>query len=130
LQRKARLAMRFLHSRHGDDRAGHCEAGALPDQRRHSSGTVRQHLPLYRLRRHRRGHHSGTGSRTGAGSHTRRDSMKMTGEQLLDTSVEVAWSKLFDPDVLMACIPGCESLEIDEDGRYQATVVMAIGPLK
>jgi len=56
--------------------------------------------------------------------------MKMTGEQLLDTSVEVAWSKLFDPDVLMACIPGCESLEIDEDGRYQATVVMAIGPLK
>jgi len=56
--------------------------------------------------------------------------MKMTGEQLLNTSLESAWSKLFDPEVLKTCIPGCEALEIDENGLYQATVVMAVGPLK
>src|SRR5690625_3855444 len=56
--------------------------------------------------------------------------MKITGEQLLDAPIETVWSSLFDPDVLALCIPGCESLVLDENGRYLATLVIAIGPMK
>jgi len=36
--------------------------------------------------------------------------MTMTGEVQLPASREVVWAKLNDPEVLKACIPGCEEL--------------------
>ena len=35
--------------------------------------------------------------------------MTMTGEQQLAAPRETVWAKLNDPEVLKACIPGCES---------------------
>ena len=38
--------------------------------------------------------------------------MTMSGEQQLAAPRETVWAKLNDPEVLKACIPGCETLEM------------------
>jgi hypothetical protein len=40
------------------------------------------------------------------------------------------WAKLNDPEVLKACIPGCESLEMLSDNEFQAIATNRIGPVK
>jgi uncharacterized protein len=40
------------------------------------------------------------------------------------------WQKLNDPEVLKACIPGCESLEKLSDNEFQAVATNKIGPVK
>ncbi|MCB1525396.1 MAG: carbon monoxide dehydrogenase, partial [Rhodoblastus sp.] len=37
--------------------------------------------------------------------------MTMTGEVNLPATKQVVWEALNDPEVLKACIPGCQSLE-------------------
>jgi carbon monoxide dehydrogenase subunit G len=56
--------------------------------------------------------------------------MKITGERVLDVPLAAVWTSLFDPAILQACIPGCESVTQESDGLYKAVTVMAIGPLK
>lgn len=55
--------------------------------------------------------------------------MTMTGEIQLAASKEVVWEKLNDPDVLKACIPGCEELERTEDQGFRAVAKMKVGPV-
>ena len=55
--------------------------------------------------------------------------MDMTGEYRIPAPRETVWAALNDPDVLKACIPGCESLVKDGD-EMAATVVAKIGPVK
>ena len=43
--------------------------------------------------------------------------MTMTGEVQLPAPREDVWAKLNDPEVLKACIPGCESLEMLSEQR-------------
>ena len=56
--------------------------------------------------------------------------MSMTGEVQLPASRDVVWAKLNDPDVLKACIPGCEELNKTSDTEFQAVSVTKIGPVK
>ncbi|MGP0088432.1 MAG: SRPBCC family protein [Xanthobacteraceae bacterium] len=56
--------------------------------------------------------------------------MTMTGEQQLPAARETVWAKLNDPEVLKACIPGCETLEKLSDTEFQAVAVIKIGPVK
>jgi uncharacterized protein len=56
--------------------------------------------------------------------------MVMDGEVQLPAAREVVWVKLNDPEVLKACIPGCESLEKLSDTEFQAVAVTKIGPVK
>ena len=56
--------------------------------------------------------------------------MTMSGEYQIAAPREVVWAKLNDPDVLKACIPGCESLEKTSDTEFKATVVLKVGPIK
>lgn len=56
--------------------------------------------------------------------------MNLTGEQILPCSVEHAWELLNDPEILKACIPGCEELTKEGDTRLAAVVAVKIGPLK
>ena len=37
--------------------------------------------------------------------------MEMTGEQLIPASQQDTWNALNDPEMLKACVPGCESIE-------------------
>jgi len=55
--------------------------------------------------------------------------MNMSGEQRIAASRQQVWEALNDPDVLRRCIPGCQSLEKEADGRLRATVEVKIGPI-
>ncbi|MFT3967816.1 MAG: carbon monoxide dehydrogenase subunit G [Sphingobium sp.] len=55
--------------------------------------------------------------------------MRMTGEERIAAPRGRVWDALNDPDVLRACIPGCQSLEREADGRLRATVEVKIGPI-
>lgn len=55
--------------------------------------------------------------------------MIMNGEIQLAAPREVVWAKLNDPDVLKACIPGCEELEKTDDQGFRAVAKMKVGPV-
>lgn len=53
----------------------------------------------------------------------------MEGEIELPAPRALVWEKLNDPDVLRACIPGCESLEKTGDNAFSAAVKLKVGPV-
>jgi len=55
--------------------------------------------------------------------------MTMNGEVQLSASRETVWKKLNDPEVLKACIPGCEELEPTEESGFRAVAKMKVGPV-
>lgn len=55
--------------------------------------------------------------------------MEMEGKRLLAASPQQAWDALNDPEVLKACVPGCERLEPDGEQRYTAAMAVRIGPV-
>ena len=55
--------------------------------------------------------------------------MTMTGEVQLAAPRQAVWDKLNDPEVLKACIPGCEELEKTDEGGFRATAKMKVGPV-
>ena len=56
--------------------------------------------------------------------------MDMEGSETIAASVEDVWAALNDPEVLKACIPGCESLEKTSDTELAAVAALKIGPVK
>ena len=56
--------------------------------------------------------------------------MTMNGEVQLAASREAVWAKLNDPEVLKACIPGCQELVKEGDTAFRAVTKLAIGPVK
>ena len=55
--------------------------------------------------------------------------MKMIGEVTLPADRQTVWGKLNDPEVLKACIPGCQSLEKTGENGFVATVKIKVGPV-
>src|SRR5262245_42708876 len=56
--------------------------------------------------------------------------MEMSESERIEAPVNTVWRALNDPEVLKACIPGCQSLEKLSDSEMAATVVLRIGPIK
>jgi len=56
--------------------------------------------------------------------------MTMTGEVKLPADKATVWAKLNDPEVLKACIPGCQELVKEGDTAFRAVTKLAIGPVK
>jgi carbon monoxide dehydrogenase subunit G len=56
--------------------------------------------------------------------------MSMTGEVQLPASRGVVWAKLNDPEVLKACIPGCEEFNKTSETEFRAVATTKIGPVK
>jgi carbon monoxide dehydrogenase subunit G len=56
--------------------------------------------------------------------------MEMTGAQFIPALQAEVWRGLNDPDVLKACIAGCESIEKRSDTEYMVVTTVAIGPVK
>jgi carbon monoxide dehydrogenase subunit G len=55
--------------------------------------------------------------------------MDMQGTRLLPVSQELAWAALNDPDVLKACIPGCDRFEATGPNAYAVGAAVKIGPV-
>lgn len=55
--------------------------------------------------------------------------MEMTGEQRIAAPRQRVWEALNDPEILRACIPGCQSLERDGDNGFAAVAEVKIGPI-
>ena len=53
----------------------------------------------------------------------------MTGEQLVPASQQDTWTALNDPEVLKACVPGCESITLVNPNEYQVLMVAKVGPV-
>ena len=56
--------------------------------------------------------------------------MEMQGSRELAITQQQAWEALNDPEVLKACIPGCETLVMSSPTEFQAVAVTKIGPVK
>jgi len=55
--------------------------------------------------------------------------MEMTGEQLVPASQQATWAALNDPEVLKACVPGCESITPTGENQYEVIMVARVGPV-
>jgi carbon monoxide dehydrogenase subunit G len=55
--------------------------------------------------------------------------MEMTGEQLIPASQADTWAALNDPEILKACIPGCESIELSGANEYVVQMTARVGPV-
>jgi uncharacterized protein len=55
--------------------------------------------------------------------------MEFTGRYTIPTTAEAVWAAINDPEVLKACIPGCESLEKRDPTHFAASVRLKIGPM-
>ncbi len=55
--------------------------------------------------------------------------MEMSSTRSVPASVETTWEALNDPEVLKACIPGCESIERVADTEYKVAMLAKVGPV-
>src|SRR6185369_16869318 len=55
--------------------------------------------------------------------------MELIGERTIPASIDATWAALNDPEILKACIAGCETLERVGDDGFVAVVAMKIGPV-
>ncbi len=55
--------------------------------------------------------------------------MEMTGEQLIHASQADTWAALNDPEILKACIPGCESIDRTAENEYVVQMTARVGPV-
>ena len=56
--------------------------------------------------------------------------MDFSGRYLVPAPPSVVWTALNDPEVLRACVPGCQALTKSGDDHFDATVTLKIGPMK
>jgi carbon monoxide dehydrogenase subunit G len=56
--------------------------------------------------------------------------MEIIGTKLIPSPRELVWKALNDPEILKACLPGCESVEKLSDTDFKVTIKTAIGPLR
>jgi carbon monoxide dehydrogenase subunit G len=55
--------------------------------------------------------------------------MKLTDQCVLQAAPEAVWRALNDPVVLEACLPGCKSLTMLDDRRFESIVQIRVGPV-
>jgi carbon monoxide dehydrogenase subunit G len=56
--------------------------------------------------------------------------MEFKGKYTIPASPNEVWTALHDPEMLAACIPGCEKVEKIGASDYQAIATLKIGPVK
>ena len=56
--------------------------------------------------------------------------MELTGQERIAAPRAQVWQALNDPEILKACIPGCESIEQTSPTEMQARITLRLGPIK
>ena len=55
--------------------------------------------------------------------------MEMSGSREVPANGEATWNALNDPEVLKACIAGCESIEKASDNEFKVVMTARVGPV-
>ena len=55
--------------------------------------------------------------------------MELLGERLIPAPLATTWAALNDPEVLKACVAGCESMERTGPDAFTALVAVKVGPV-
>ncbi len=55
--------------------------------------------------------------------------MQLADSRIIAASPDRVWAAIFDPEVLRACIPGCQSMTGSPEAGYEAVVVQKVGPV-
>ena len=55
--------------------------------------------------------------------------MEMSGEERIPATQDQTWAALNDPEVLKACVPGCESIDRVSDTEYVVQMTARVGPM-
>ncbi|MBU2994121.1 carbon monoxide dehydrogenase subunit G [Octadecabacter sp. 1_MG-2023] len=56
--------------------------------------------------------------------------MKLTDQRQIAAERSAVWNAILNPEVLKACIPGCEELTGSPEDGFEAVVVQKVGPVK
>jgi hypothetical protein len=56
--------------------------------------------------------------------------MELTGQERIAAPRAEVWKALNDPEILKACIPGCESIELLSPTEMKARIALRLGPIK
>ena len=56
--------------------------------------------------------------------------MEFTGRYLVPAPLETTWAALNDPEILKACIPGCQEMIKTDATHFSASATLKIGPVK
>lgn len=56
--------------------------------------------------------------------------MELTEDRIITAPRAAVWAALFDPEVLQACVPGCQELTGSAEDGFEAVVVQKVGPVK
>lgn len=56
--------------------------------------------------------------------------MKLSDSRTINADAATVWAGLLDPEVLMACVPGCTEMSGSASEGFEATVVQKVGPVK
>ena len=56
--------------------------------------------------------------------------MHMTDSRDIKADPQTVWASLLDPEVLKACVPGCQEMHGSPEDGFDATVVQKVGPVK
>ena len=56
--------------------------------------------------------------------------MHLTDSRDISADPQTVWSALLDPEVLKACVPGCQDMSGSPEEGFEATVVQKVGPVK
>ncbi|HZI82839.1 MAG TPA: carbon monoxide dehydrogenase subunit G [Casimicrobiaceae bacterium] len=55
--------------------------------------------------------------------------MQLISHRSVPATVEATWAALNDPEMLKACIPGCESVERTSDHEFKIAMTARVGPV-
>ncbi len=55
--------------------------------------------------------------------------MQLSDTRNIAAPTDTVWAALFDPAVLKACVPGCESMTGSAEEGFEAVVVQKVGPV-
>jgi carbon monoxide dehydrogenase subunit G len=55
--------------------------------------------------------------------------MEMQGSRQLAVTQQQGWDALNDPEVLKACIPGCERMDVAAPNEYAVGIAVRVGPV-
>ncbi|MGB2202294.1 MAG: SRPBCC domain-containing protein, partial [Pseudooceanicola atlanticus] len=56
--------------------------------------------------------------------------MNLSDQKRISADRETVFQALLDPEVLKACVPGCEEMSGTPETGFEATVTQKVGPVK